>query len=86
MVPQVCGEYNKGRPHRAGQRRALGCTVTHFAGDHSHRNADVFDFVRCDFVERPLEKGPDGGADLVPDPHSDVQAIDFMELADKLGC
>jgi 2-haloacid dehalogenase len=38
------------------------------------------------FVERPLEKGPDGGADLLPDPHADVQATDFMDLADKLGC
>jgi len=38
------------------------------------------------FVERPLEKGPDGGADLLPDPQADVQATDFMDLADKLGC
>lgn len=38
------------------------------------------------FVERPLEKGPGGGADLLPDPRADVQATDFMDLADKLGC
>jgi 2-haloacid dehalogenase len=37
------------------------------------------------FVERPLEKGPGGGADLLPDPRADVQATDFMDLADKLG-
>jgi 2-haloacid dehalogenase len=42
--------------------------------------------MRAAFVERPLEKGPDGGADLLPDPQADVQAIDFMDLADKLGC
>jgi 2-haloacid dehalogenase len=42
--------------------------------------------LRAAFVERPMEKGPDGGADLLPDPHSDVQATDFMDLADKLGC
>ena len=42
--------------------------------------------LRAAFVERPLEKGPAGGADLLPDPHADVQAADFMDLADKLGC
>ena len=42
--------------------------------------------MRSAFVERPLEKGPGGGADLLPDPQSDVQATDFNDLADKLGC
>jgi 2-haloacid dehalogenase len=42
--------------------------------------------MRAAFVERPLEKGPDGGADLLPDTPADVQATDFMDLADKLGC
>ena len=38
------------------------------------------------FVERPLEKGAGGGADLLPDPLADVQATDFVDLARKLGC
>lgn len=42
--------------------------------------------MRAAFVERPLEKGPGGGADLLPDPVADMQATDFMDLADKLGC
>jgi 2-haloacid dehalogenase len=42
--------------------------------------------MRAAFVERPLEKGPGGGADLLPDPLADVQATDFMDLADQLGC
>jgi 2-haloacid dehalogenase len=42
--------------------------------------------LRAAFVERPLEKGPGGGADLLPDPLADVQATNFMDLADKLGC
>jgi 2-haloacid dehalogenase len=42
--------------------------------------------LRAAFVERPLEKGPGGGADLLPDPHSDVQATNFLDLAEKLGC
>ncbi len=42
--------------------------------------------LRTAFVERPLEKGPGGGADLLPDPLSDIEATDFMDLADKLGC
>jgi 2-haloacid dehalogenase len=42
--------------------------------------------MRAAFVQRSLEKGPGGGADLLPDPHADVQATDFMDLADKLGC
>lgn len=38
------------------------------------------------FVERPLEKGLSGGADRLPDPASDVEARDFVDLADRLGC
>lgn len=42
--------------------------------------------MRAAFVERPLEKGAGGGADLLPDPEADLQAADFLDLADKLGC
>jgi 2-haloacid dehalogenase len=42
--------------------------------------------LRAAFVERPLEKGPGGGADLLPDTQSDVEAADFIDLAEKLGC
>ena len=42
--------------------------------------------LRTAFVERPLEKGRGGGADLLPDPESDIEASDFLDLADKLGC
>src|SRR5579859_1178172 len=34
--------------------------------------------LRAAFVERPLEKGPSGGADLLPDPQADVQATSFL--------
>lgn len=42
--------------------------------------------LRAAFVERPLEKGSKGGADMLPDPQADLQARDFLELADLLGC
>jgi 2-haloacid dehalogenase len=42
--------------------------------------------LRAAFVERPLETGSGGGADLRPDPSADFQATDFMDLADQLGC
>jgi len=42
--------------------------------------------LKAAFVERPLEKGPGGGADLLPDPGADLEATNFMALADKLGC
>ena len=42
--------------------------------------------LKAAFVERPLEKGPHGGADLLPDLGADVQATDFIDLAEKLGC
>lgn len=42
--------------------------------------------LRAAFVQRRMEKGPNGGADLLPDPESDIQATDFLDLADKLGC
>ena len=41
--------------------------------------------LRAAFVERPLEKGPNGGADLLPDPDADVEARDFVDLAEKLS-
>jgi 2-haloacid dehalogenase len=40
--------------------------------------------LRAAFVERRLEKGPAGGADLLPDTEADVAATDFVDLADKL--
>jgi 2-haloacid dehalogenase len=42
--------------------------------------------LRAAFVERRMEKGAGGGADLLPDPQADVQATDFLDLADKLSC
>jgi 2-haloacid dehalogenase len=41
--------------------------------------------LRAAFVERPLEKGPSGGADRLPDSDVDVEATDFIDLAEKLG-
>ena len=41
--------------------------------------------LRAAFVERPAEKGPGGGADLRPDPDADVEATDFVDLAEQLG-
>jgi 2-haloacid dehalogenase len=40
--------------------------------------------LRTGFVERRLEKGPSGGADRLPDPESDVQATDFVDLARQM--
>jgi 2-haloacid dehalogenase len=41
--------------------------------------------MRAAFVERPLEQGPHGQADRLPDPPADIQATHFLDLADKLG-
>ena len=41
--------------------------------------------LRTAFVERPLEKGPSGGADRLPDSESDLEATDFIDLARQLG-
>ena len=40
--------------------------------------------LKAAFVERTLEKGVSGGADALPDPESDVQATDFLDLARHL--
>jgi 2-haloacid dehalogenase len=40
--------------------------------------------LRAAFVERPMEKGPAGGADRLPDPESDIQATDLHDLARQL--
>ncbi len=42
--------------------------------------------LRSAFVERPLEKGPNGKADRLSDVDVDVGVHDFLELAEKLGC
>ncbi|HKC20207.1 MAG TPA: haloacid dehalogenase type II [Candidatus Dormibacteraeota bacterium] len=42
--------------------------------------------LRAAFVERPLEKGAGGGADMLPDPEADIEARDFLDLAAQLGC
>ncbi|MBN1402825.1 MAG: haloacid dehalogenase type II [Anaerolineae bacterium] len=41
--------------------------------------------MRTAFVPRPLERGPGGTVDLVPDPSFDVVAEDLIALADRLG-
>jgi 2-haloacid dehalogenase len=41
--------------------------------------------LRTAFVERPMEKGPAGGAERLPDPESDIEATDFLHLARQLG-
>jgi 2-haloacid dehalogenase len=48
--------------------------------------AAQFAGMRAAFVERPLEKGQGGGADMLPDPLADVEAKDFLDLADRLDC
>lgn len=40
---------------------------------------------RAAFVTRPTEHGPDQTTDLAADPSVDMAAIDFNDLADKLG-
>lgn len=42
--------------------------------------------MRAAFVQRSLEKGASGGADLLPDPAADLQATDFTDLAEQLSC
>jgi 2-haloacid dehalogenase len=72
-----------------GAASALGLEVGQVLMVAAHRSdlrAAQAAGMRAAFVARPLEKGPAGGADLLPDPLSDVQASDFMDLADKLGC
>jgi 2-haloacid dehalogenase len=72
-----------------GAASALGLEVGQVMMVAAHRSdlrAAQAAGMRAAFVERPLEKGPGGGADLLPDLLSDVQASDFMDLADKLGC
>ncbi|HET9142199.1 haloacid dehalogenase type II [Actinophytocola sp.] len=42
--------------------------------------------LRTAFVERPLEKGPDGRADRAEDARADLVATSFTDLAGQLGC
>ena len=41
---------------------------------------------RTAFVARPLEFGADGSADVAYEAEFDVNAADFLDLADQLGC
>jgi 2-haloacid dehalogenase len=72
-----------------GAAGALGLEVSQVMMVAAHKSdlrAAQAAGMRAAFVERSLEKGPGGGADLRPDPPADVQATDFMDLADQLGC
>ena len=72
-----------------GAAAALGLEVSQVMMVAAHKSdlrAAQAAGMRAAFVERSLEKGPGGGADLLPDPLSDVQATDFLDLADRLGC
>ncbi|CAN0626035.1 2-haloacid dehalogenase [Burkholderia multivorans] len=42
--------------------------------------------MRTAFVARPLEFGPDGEVDTALDATFDINACDFIDLADQLGC
>ena len=41
--------------------------------------------MRTAFVARPLEFGPQGRPDVAPEPAFDLNARDFLDLADQLG-
>lgn len=41
---------------------------------------------RTAFVARPLEFGPDGDADVAYSSEFDINAPDFLDLAERLGC
>ena len=41
--------------------------------------------LRSAFVPRPMERGPNQTPDPTPDPSFDLVAVDFLDLADKLG-
>ncbi|MEQ8407992.1 MAG: haloacid dehalogenase type II [Gammaproteobacteria bacterium] len=41
--------------------------------------------MRTAYVDRPLERGPDGAQSVVADGDFDVMAADFLDLADQLG-
>lgn len=41
--------------------------------------------MRTAFVPRPLERGPNGTVDLIPDPSFDIVATDLTDLAEQMG-
>jgi 2-haloacid dehalogenase len=41
--------------------------------------------LRTAFVTRPMEFGPNGKPDLMPDASVDVSAKDFVDLASRIG-
>jgi 2-haloacid dehalogenase len=83
------GHYKPDIEVYAGAADALGLEVHQVMMVAAHKGdlrAAQAAGMRAAFVERPREKGPGGGADLLPDEQADVQATDFLDLADKMGC
>ncbi len=81
--------YKPDREVYLGAASALGLVagqVMMVAAHKSDLRAAQAAGLRAAFVERPLEKGPGGGADRLPDAAADLQAHDFVDLAEKLGC
>jgi 2-haloacid dehalogenase len=80
--------YKPDREVYRGAAAALGLEVGQVMMVAAHKSdlrAAQAAGMRAAFVERRLEKGATG-ADQLPDPASDLQATDFIDLATKLGC
>ncbi len=72
-----------------GAASALGVEPDHVLMVAAHKGdlrAAQAAGLHAAFIERPLEKGPGGGADLLPDPESDIQVRSYNDLATQLGC
>lgn len=87
MSAEDFGHYKPDPEIYLGAASALGLKPGHVIMVAAHKGdlrAAQAAGMRAAFVERPLEKGRGGGADLLPDPAADIQATDFVDLADRL--
>ncbi len=71
-----------------GAARLLGLATDEVMMVAAHKD-DLFAAKSCGlrtaFVARPLERGPNARADITPEPAFDVNASDFIDLAEQLG-
>jgi 2-haloacid dehalogenase len=89
LSAELFGHYKRDREVYEGAARLLGLApgqVMMVAAHKDDLDAAAATGLRTAFVARPMERGDPAKADVAPEARFDVNAKDFADLAQQLGC
>jgi 2-haloacid dehalogenase len=89
LSAELFGHYKRDREVYEGAARLLGLApgqVMMVAAHKDDLDAAAARGLRTAFVARPMERGDPAKADVAPEARFDVNAKDFADLAQQLGC